>query len=59
MVYWGWRASFYVFIPLGLGLFGLWWWYARDNPAEHPAMSEEELTTIQANRDHLTPGGRI
>ena len=54
MVYWGWRASFYVFIPLGLGLFGLWWWYARDNPAEHPAMGEEELSTIQANRDNLT-----
>ena len=54
MVYWGWRASFYVFIPLGLGLFGLWWWYARDNPAEHPAMGEEELSTIQDNRDNLT-----
>jgi MFS transporter, ACS family, glucarate transporter len=54
MVYWGWRASFYVFIPLGLGLFGLWWWYARDNPAEHPAMDEKELSAIQANRDSLT-----
>ena len=54
MVYWGWRASFYVFIPLGLGLFGLWWWYARDNPAEHPAMEAEELSAIQANRDSLT-----
>ena len=54
MVYWGWRASFYVFIPLGLGLFGLWWWYARDNPVEHPAMGEDELKAIQANRNDLT-----
>ena len=53
-VYWGWRASFYVFIPLGLGLFGLWWWYARDNPADHPGMTEGELALIRANREGLT-----
>jgi MFS family permease len=39
MVYWGWRASFYVFIPLGIALFWLWWRYATDEPAEHPAMT--------------------
>ena len=55
MVYWGWRASFYVFIPLGIALFWLWWRYSTDDPAEHPAMAEEELTHIQANREQLTP----
>ena len=54
MVYWGWRASFYVFVPLGIAAFALWWWYARDNPAEHPAMAAEELAQIQANRSGLT-----
>ena len=53
-VYWGWRASFYVFIPLSIGLFGLWWWYARDNPKDHPAMGDAELATIQGNREALT-----
>lgn len=54
MVYWGWRASFYVFVPLGIGAFALWWWYARDNPTEHPAMSAAELANIQAHRETLT-----
>ncbi len=55
MVYWGWRTSFYVFIPLGLALFWLWWWYATDDPADHPGMSSGELAEIQAGRDALTP----
>ena len=55
MVYWGWRASFYVFIPLGIVLFWLWWRYATDEPAKHPAMTDVELARIQANREQLTP----
>ena len=47
MVYWGWRVSFYLFIPLGLVLFMLWWWYATDEPADHPSMSATELAHIQ------------
>ena len=46
MVYWGWRVSFYLFIPLGLVLFMLWWWYATDEPAEHPSMTAAELAHI-------------
>jgi ACS family glucarate transporter-like MFS transporter len=58
MVYWGWRASFYLFIPLGLALFWLWWWYATDDPATHPAMSQQELAEITAGREGLThPAG--
>jgi len=55
MVYWGWRASFYLFIPLAVGLFWLWWWYATDDPAEHPSMLPDELEHIQSNRAALTP----
>ncbi len=50
----GWRASFLVFVPVGLLFFSIWWWYARDNPGEHPAMSEAELEKIEANRSGLT-----
>ena len=50
----GWRASFLVFVPVGLLFFSIWWWYARDNPREHPAMSETELAKIEANRAGLT-----
>jgi ACS family glucarate transporter-like MFS transporter len=55
MVYWGWRASFYLFIPLGIALFWLWWHYATDDPADHPAMSTQELEQIQSGRAQLTP----
>ena len=55
MVYWGWRASFYLFIPLGIVLFWVWWRYATDDPAEHPAMGQTELAQIQADREQLTP----
>ena len=55
MVYWGWRASFYIFIPLGMALFWLWWRYATDDPADHASMTQAELADIQANREQLTP----
>ena len=50
----GWRESFYVLAPLGL-LAGAWWyWYGRDTPAEHRAISREELALIA--RDRAVPG---
>jgi ACS family glucarate transporter-like MFS transporter len=50
IVEFGWRESFYVLAPLGV-LCGAWWyWYARDTPAEHRAVSREELALI--TRDH-------
>jgi MFS transporter, ACS family, glucarate transporter len=50
IVEFGWRESFYVLAPLGV-LSGAWWyWYARDTPAEHRAVSSEELALI--TRDH-------
>lgn len=50
IVAWGWRESFYLLAPLGL-LCGAWWyWYARDTPAEHRAVSPEELAQIECGR---------
>ena len=46
----GWRESFYALAPLGV-LCGAWWyWYGRDTPAEHPAITKDELQTINAGR---------
>lgn len=42
----GWRAAFYVFGGLGfIWAVGWWTWY-RDHPAEHPAVTPEELARI-------------
>lgn len=47
---WGWRQSFVLLAPLGLVGAALWWWYARDHAAEHPAANAEEVELIYANR---------
>lgn len=50
MVTVGWRQSFVVTAPIAFVLAGFWWWYARDRPSEHPAVSRAELEVINAGR---------
>jgi ACS family glucarate transporter-like MFS transporter len=60
MVAFGWRASFYLVAPLGLAVAALWWWYGRDDPAQHPRVESEELLLIREDRppqsEELPPG---
>ena len=50
IVHYGWRESFYVLAPLGL-LIGAWWyWYGRDRPAQHRAITAEEVRLIEGDR---------
>jgi ACS family glucarate transporter-like MFS transporter len=46
----GWRASFILTAPLAFLVAGVWWWYARDDPADHPRVSKQELDLINSNR---------
>ncbi len=46
----GWRQSFVLTVPLAFLIAGIWWWYARDNPADHPRVSKKELELINAGR---------
>ena len=46
----GWRPSFIMIAPLGFFGAALWWWYVRDNPADHEATNTEEVELIYANR---------
>ena len=59
----GWRMSFLILAPLGFLAAGLWWWYVRDNPADHPAVNSGEVNLIRAGRggepevaEKATPG---
>jgi ACS family glucarate transporter-like MFS transporter len=46
----GWKATFVVLMGVG-GLWAVaWWLWFRDDPADHPGMSKEELAHIIANR---------
>ncbi len=44
----GWQMAFYVSAVIGLLICGIWYWVGRDTPAEHPAVSPEELAHIKA-----------
>jgi MFS transporter, ACS family, glucarate transporter len=50
IVRFGWRESFYVLAPIGI-LAGAWWyWYGRDRPADHPAVTAHEREMIDRGR---------
>jgi ACS family glucarate transporter-like MFS transporter len=58
----GWRASFALTASLGFGLGGLWWWYVRDFPRDHPRVNRLERDLIEAGRpdariERPRPGG--
>ncbi len=46
----GWRLSFLILAPLGILVAGLWYWYARDNPADHDAVNAAEIALIAGGR---------
>jgi MFS family permease len=41
-----WRASFYLLAPVNLVWMGVWLWYFRDRPADHPAMTRDDLARL-------------
>jgi len=47
IVEFGWREAFYIVAPLAFVVAGLWWWYARSKPREHPAITQEEIDFIE------------
>ena len=48
MIHYGWRSSFWVCAGIGLLAGAVWFFAARDTPAEHPRVSEAELSAIQS-----------
>jgi ACS family glucarate transporter-like MFS transporter len=51
IVQFGWRSSFYALAPLGLAVGAWWYWYARDRPSEHRAITPGEIALIDRDRD--------
>jgi ACS family glucarate transporter-like MFS transporter len=51
IIRYGWRESFYMLAPIGLVAGAWWYWYARDVPGAHRAVSAAELETINAGRE--------
>lgn len=50
----GWKASFAVLMGVGFLWAFLWWRCFRDEPADHPSLSKQELEHILASRQQST-----
>lgn len=55
--YLDWRGVFLAFGCVGFVWAGLWYFWFRDDPAEHPAVSEAERAYIVEGRGHETSHG--
>ena len=51
----GWRGSLFLTAPVAFLLAGVWWWYVRDYPKDHPKVGPRELALIDANRPPPRP----
>lgn len=54
IVKYGWRESFYALAPFGLLSAAWWYWYGRDRPAQHPAITAAEVQLIEGDRPRAT-----
>jgi ACS family glucarate transporter-like MFS transporter len=46
----GWHKAFLVLMVVGFGWAAFWWFWFRDEPAQHKTISKKELDFILANR---------
>jgi ACS family glucarate transporter-like MFS transporter len=51
----GWRMSFIILAPFGFIAAALWWWYARDRPAEHKSINVAEVVLIGVEEEVSEP----
>jgi ACS family glucarate transporter-like MFS transporter len=50
MTAYGWRSALLIVAPTGLIAAFAYWWFVRDDPAEHPKVSQQELDFIMSDR---------
>ncbi len=57
----GWRASFFILGGVGFIWAGIWYWWFRSKPEDHPTISEDErnfiMKTRQQETSHLSDSG--
>ena len=53
----GWRFGFLVLAPFAIIAGALWWWYSRDNPADHHAVNAAEVALIQSPAGQSSSAG--
>ncbi len=51
-----WRAAFWTSAVIGLAAGAVWYWISRDNPKQHPWISQSEAEYIEAGLPAVEPG---
>jgi MFS family permease len=52
----GWRQAFWIFGSIGVVWCFFWWKWFRDDPAQHPEVSPEELALIREDGPERNSG---
>lgn len=52
VLHWGWQSSFYITGAIGFFVALLWYAYARNKPAEHTQVTQNELAILKENEEH-------
>jgi ACS family glucarate transporter-like MFS transporter len=47
VLHYGWRASFWISAVIGIAAGAIWYWMARDKPADHPWITPAEAAHIE------------
>ncbi|YCM42483.1 MFS transporter [Verrucomicrobiaceae bacterium 227] len=55
----GWRGAFYTLGGVGVGFAIFWYFVFRDDPADHPLVSDEETTHIHATRQQVSASSEL
>jgi MFS family permease len=50
-----WRWSFYLLVPVNVAWIALWFWYFRDDPKTHPAMTQAVLQKLPVRSQGSRP----
>jgi len=50
IAFYGWREVFYISAVIGIVVAAIWYWLARDTPAEHPSVTPAEKAHIKAGQ---------
>jgi MFS transporter, ACS family, glucarate transporter len=59
MIHRGWRASFLMCSLVGFAAAAIWFYIARDTPAQHPHVSPAELKEIESGLTQLSKSGEL
>jgi len=54
----GWRGAFYILGGIGVAFAIFWFFVFRDDPKDHPLVSEEESDYIHKNRQQISEGAK-